>query len=434
MLQRVLPFKLETTKERITPHAGLAIFGEFIHATGIIPQLNRELPSPGSNRGYQPALFVEPLLLMLNGGGRSLEDLRKIKADKGLRELLQIKNMPSSDATGNWLRRMGSSGDGLAGLQRVNNTIIRRAIKRDSTSQFTLDIDATQIVAEKRTANFTYKGEKGYMPIVGHLAENGLVVGDDFRDGNVSPSTRNLEFIQYCFQQMPKRNQITALRADSATYQAHIFNWCEENGIQFAIGGQLDSATKKVIANISDGDWKPYGDKQIAETVHSMEKTKKAFRLIVIKHPQQQQLPIDNHSAEHTELMPVRYSVIATNRDEAAADIITWYNKRGDTSENRIKDLKIGFGMERMPCGTLEANGIFFRLGVLAYNLFVLFKMTTLPQSMRRFQIQTIRWQLFQVAGKVVKHAGNLYLKVNQFAHQLLSEVRARNYEEMVAP
>jgi len=431
MLQRVLPFKLETTKEKITPHAGLAIFGEFIHATGIIHQINRELPSPGSNRGYRPALFVEPLLLMLNGGGRSLEDLRNIKTDTGLRELLQIKNLPSSDATGNWLRRMGNRG-GLTGLQRVNNTIIRRAIKRDNNSQFTLDIDATQIVAEKHTANVTYKGEKGYMPIVGHLAENGLVIGDDFREGNVSPATRNLEFIQYCCQQMPKRNQITSLRADSATYQARIFNWCEENSTQFAIGGHLDSATKKAIYNIIDSDWKPYGDKQIAETIHSMERTKKAFRLIVIKHPQQQQLPSVNNNDEQAELIPIRYSVIATNRHETAAEIITWYNKRGDTSENRIKDLKIGFGMERIPCGTLAANSIFFRIGVLAYNLFVLFKMTTLPPSMQRFQIQTIRWQLFQIGGKIVKHAGSIYLKVNQSAHQLLDEIRARNYEEMI--
>ena len=88
----------------------------------------------------------------------------------------------------------------------MNNSIVRRAIKRDDNSEFTLDIDATQIVAEKHDANITYKGEKGYMPIVGHLAENGLVIGDDFREGNVSPSTRNLEFIQHCFQQMPKRN------------------------------------------------------------------------------------------------------------------------------------------------------------------------------------------------------------------------------------
>ena len=29
----------------------------------------------------------------------------------------------------------------------------------------------------------TYKGYTGYMPVVGHLAENGLIVGDEFRRG-----------------------------------------------------------------------------------------------------------------------------------------------------------------------------------------------------------------------------------------------------------
>ncbi len=40
------------------------------------------------------------------------------------------------------------------------------------------------------------------MPIVGHLAENGLIIGDDFREGNISQSTRNLEFMKYCANQI----------------------------------------------------------------------------------------------------------------------------------------------------------------------------------------------------------------------------------------
>jgi len=65
-----------------------------------------------------------------------------------------------------------------------------------------------------------------------------------------------------------------------------------------------------------------------------------------------------------------RFAAIASKRDGAAEEIVGWYNQRGETSENRIKELKIGFGMERMPCGKLEANALFFRIGVLAYNLF----------------------------------------------------------------
>jgi len=40
------------TDETITPHAGLAIFGEFMHALGLLGALDRVLPGPGSAAGY----------------------------------------------------------------------------------------------------------------------------------------------------------------------------------------------------------------------------------------------------------------------------------------------------------------------------------------------------------------------------------------------
>ncbi|SHJ02237.1 hypothetical protein SAMN02745216_00935, partial [Desulfatibacillum alkenivorans DSM 16219] len=76
MTQTVLPFKLEVTNETITAHAGLVVFGEFVHGLGLNALVNRNLPKPGSGAGYAPSAFIEPLILMLHGGGRSLEDLR----------------------------------------------------------------------------------------------------------------------------------------------------------------------------------------------------------------------------------------------------------------------------------------------------------------------------------------------------------------------
>jgi len=118
------------------------------------------------------------------------------------------------------------------------------------------------------------------MPIVGHIAENGLILGDEFREGNEAPAARNLEFIKYCERQMPKGKGIKALRADSATYQADIINYCESEGIEFAIEADLDEAMLNAIKAIPDKDWKTYKNGYIADTVHSMNKTKEAFRLI----------------------------------------------------------------------------------------------------------------------------------------------------------
>lgn len=53
-------------------------------------QINRYLPAPGSAKGFKPNTYVHPLVLMLHGGGRSLEDMRMLANDDGLSPLLDI--------------------------------------------------------------------------------------------------------------------------------------------------------------------------------------------------------------------------------------------------------------------------------------------------------------------------------------------------------
>ena len=121
----VLPSKLETTFDPITSHAGLALLGEFGHSLGLSALVGRHVAMPGSGAGYRPSEFVMPLVLMLNGGGRSLEDLREVRRDSAPRDLPGWDRLPSSDAAGGWLRRTGRNG-GLSGLDRVNQAVLDR--------------------------------------------------------------------------------------------------------------------------------------------------------------------------------------------------------------------------------------------------------------------------------------------------------------------
>ena len=422
MIQRtILNFKLESTNEKLTSLSGLSVFGEFAYGTGILDAVNTYLPEPGSNAGFNPSVYLYPLVLMINGGGRSIEDIRKIKTDRGLRKLLPLKKIPSSDAYGKWLRRMGSSG-GLYGLLQVNRKLLKLGMQRDGIRGYTLDIDATGIEAEKFEAKKTYKGFKGYMPIVGHIAENGMVLCDEFREGNDSPGARNLEFIKHCEAQLPKGKRVKYFRADSAAYQGKIIDYCEDNGIEFAIGADLDEAVRNAIQKIPSRGWKDYKDGSITDTVHTMNKNRYSFRLIVISKSYQSDVFGDIDPKN-------RFVVIATNRTEAPEDIVEWYNQRSECSENRIKELKIGFGMERMPCGQFFANAVFFRIGVLAYNLYKLFVNNVLDKSWRKHQVQTVRWRFYQTAGKVVSHARQTCLKVCNELIELFLRIRHRSWE-----
>ena len=150
-----------------------------------------------------------------------------------------------------------------------------------------------------------------------------------------------------------------------------------------------------------------------------MNKTDKAFRLIVLRRLLELDLFEDQGA--------YRYHAIASNRaDEDAAATMEWYCQRGDASENRIKDLKIGFSMGYMPCGAFQANAAFFSIGVLTYNLYLGFRGVALGKGWEHAQVQTVRWRLFQTTGKIVRHGRQTFLKISAAMLPLFAAIRGR--------
>jgi Transposase DDE domain group 1 len=401
-------YDIEATDEPLMARGGLFVPYEMARALKLPQVIDRELPAARSGHSYRPSQFVMPLIFMLHGGGKTLEDLRELKGDVSLRQLIDMDEMPSACTVGDWLRRTGSEKQGLSGLGKVNDHLVKQVLKRDRRSEYTLDQDATIIEAEKDDAQYTYLKEKGYQPFVGFLYESGMVLDDEFRDGNTHPGAGALESLKRCDQKMPAGKRIVYLRADSASYQSEVLNYCFGDKTRpkklFTITADKDVAVKKAIKSIPEKEWQPYsGGNQIAETIHTMEKTTQAFRLIVQRWPKLQ--------AELFDPEPYCYHTIATNHEGTAGEVVAFYNQRGEV-ENNFKELKHGFGMDWMPCGETQANAVFFRIGVLAYNLFQAMKLLILPVWWRKATIATVRWKLYQVAGKLVHHARRLVLKL----------------------
>jgi hypothetical protein len=435
--QTIFPFKIETTRERLTAHGGLALMAEFNHGIGLRELTDQYLPGPGSNRGFDPSEIVDTVVLMLQGGGRSLEDLRELKNEEGLMKLMGRDEIPEPDTVGDWLRRMGDpkAGQlGLEGLDRVRDKINERVLKKDGIQEYTLDADAIEIVGEKTDALFTYNGNKGYMPMLGFLYENPVCLLDEFREGNVAPAFGQKEFYLQCKQRMPRGKRIGYYRGDSASYQASLFNQLEEDGVKYGITADQDKAVKSAMALIRSGDWKEpvrgcgY---ELAETVHCMNETKKAFRLVVKREIRRQGELFEKERQYF-------YHVVATNwleEEKSREEVLKWHNQRGQ-AENFNKELKIGLGMERMPCGQTHANAVFFRIGVLAYNLFIGFKRLSCPESWAKHTIATFRWKMVQVAGRIVKHAGETVLKlmIDLEKLELFKGIRRKSFELSLCP
>jgi len=410
---------------------------EFNHGIGLRGLVDQYLPAPGSNRGFDPSEIVDAVVLMLQGGGRSLEDLRELKNEEGLTKLIGRDEIPEPDTVGDWLRRMGEptgGGPGLEGLDGVRGKINERILRRDGIKAYTLDADATEIIGDKADALFTYNGNKGYMPVLGFLYETGVCLYDEFREGNVAPAFGQKEFYLQCKERMPLGKKIGYYRADSASYQAGLFNQLEEDGVKYGITVDQDKAVKRAIGLIGQEEWKEpvrgcgY---EVAETVHCMNETKKAFCLVVKRWVPRQGELFEKEGQYF-------YHAVATNWLEEEKDsweVLKWHNQRGQ-AENFNKEIKIGFGMERMPCGQSYANAIFFRIGVIAYNLFIGFKRLACPESWMKQTIATFRWKLVQVAGRIVKHAGEVVLKlmVDLETMELFQGIRKKSFELSLCP
>lgn len=418
--QRLLDFQLQKTSETITSKSGLSIFHEAALALGIVDCIKDNLPNPKSNRGLKPVEYVIPLTLMFCGGGKTMEDIREIELDKGLRKICGLSKIPGSDAIGKWIRKTGR----LSELKRVNEYSAKQIIFRCGEDNFTLDTDATLIETEKECAEMNYKGFTAFSALLSFLADLDLCICNDYRNGAANAGVGIKEQIEYTDKLLKSMGKkLKYFRSDSAAYKADVFNVCTERQIIFTITADQDVSVKKAINNIEKKAWKRLYDKngiptdrEYAEIVHSMEKTKESFTIIV----QRWQDPQPNLF----EKSKIHYYTIATNDYERKPDeIIRFHNKRGN-SENYNKEIKSGFGMDYAPSRELKANAVYFEIGVLAYNLTIAVKRLFLGEKWIKKTIATLRWQLIFIAGKIIEHGRKLFLKVSDSYFNFLQNIR----------
>ena len=55
---------------------------------------------------------------------------------------------------------------------------------------------------------------------------------------------------------------------------------------------------------------------------------------------------------------------------------------------------------------------MYFAIGVLSYNLAQVLKRRVLPESYRTATVATLRWKLYRLAAKLVRHARRWVLRI----------------------
>ena len=399
--------KLEHTEERLTRRTGLILINRFGDKINLASKINRAFRRPGSNRGLEASEYVLTIVEMLIDGATCLEDIRLFENDEAYKEMAEIKHYPTSDAIGDWLRRHG----GRDGEQRLWSVISSLIQTMESSSGEALDIDGTLLEADKGDAEMTYKGFRGYHPLIGGSVGLGLFMGSLFQQGNLSPQEGLVEFIHLCLRNAP--GTFSTIRSDSAGYNHYVINDCFTNGRRFSITADHDCAVMAIIGKIPENDWKQGisdngspADYQVAETVHTMEKAEKAFRLVVKRTRRTHQHDLFEG--------PYSYWIIATDipaEEKDAQAMLDFHNGRGEF-EKMIGELKHHYGLDHLPCGQFSANSLYFTIGILAFTLVQLLKRHYFGTEWRKKSVRSLRYHWLHIPSRIVSHAGYTIAKV----------------------
>lgn len=397
--------KVTRSKEKLSNRIGLPLIEQIIEHLDLRKTIDRKFPKPGSNRGIKASDYITTLAYMFIDGAVHLEDVNHLHSDEAFQQMLSEMQLPTSDAIGDWLRRHGSKQTEKQ-LWEVQQRILAVVEKPGSI----LDIDATIIQSEKGDSERTYKGNYGYQPLLGIIAENGMVVGSDFREGNASPQSGLVELIEQC-----RRNyshQIKIVRSDSAGWQKQVVDYCNENNLGFTISADQSTPVLEAVLSIPEEQWTDAvaldGIKegyQIAQTEYSFGSNKRKVRLVVKRELLKKQIDLFSN---------YRYWIVATNLKEEDYDnyqIIKLHQGRG-SMEKKIGELKHQINLNHLPMGQFNSNCLYFTVGLLAYNLLQLLKLVGLPEEYHNKTVRTLRYQLLKLAGKLVLHARYMILQI----------------------
>lgn len=418
--QGAVSVKLVGTDTAVTSFPGAAGLVNVMQRLGVLEDLDRLLPTKERSRGYSNGAAVFDLMSIPFSGAERIDDLEQLRRDQGLLRLLGRKVMAPSTAH-DFLRRIRY--DGLAGLGEVRRRLLRRFARKAEITTATVDCDASLFRSTGRNARMSYKGERGYMPMLSFWEEAGMVLHEDFRNGNTSPGGDALAFLKETLAQLPPEVAKVKVRSDSAWYQAKVMDYCQDAGHEFCFGADRDEAILKNIGADNDeagwqrinlskdpADSEPYVRDWAREGVHTLNDSQHAYRLIIIR---KERLQDDLFYG------PYSYHVLITNMELPLEEQIAWYRQRGQC-ENQIKELKWDFETRVLPSGDFFVNAVYLRIMTLAYNLFIAMKVLFLPEPYRTLRLKAMRFRILAIPALVIRHARRLHLKIPRgHPHQL---------------
>lgn len=427
--------------EEATSWAGTALLVELYRKAGIEAAAERTLPRKRSSKGLRQGQMLESFVLLSALGGDCIEDMERLRQDEGLGAMLGYRP-PAPETARQWLDKFHDEelmkkrplqgaftppeSAALIRLKEPNRQVIGTYIDRVKPGwQVTFDVDAQLVETNKADAQYCYEGYRAFQPMEVEWAETGLVLADEFREGNVHAGHGIKEIVDEAYSMLPPGPWQVKVRSDSAAYQQDVLDHWQQREWQFAVSADMSRGLKKEIKALPKEAWRiwkvekrgmirewaevPYVPGRQYERRDSQ-----PYRYLAVRVRRQQgKLFEDGAEARH-------FAIVTNIWDTGGQELLEWQRGKAGTIEHihHILDNELAGGV--YPSGKHGANAAWLRLQVLTHNLLQLLKAAALPPEYATARPKRLRFAIFTQFGRVISHAGQILLRVATKAWQTL--------------
>ena len=330
--------------------------------------------------------------------------------------------------------------------------VARRAVLRAGGA--TIDLDGTDVEvygSKKDGIAYSYQGARAGRPHVATWAEAGVVTAADLLAGDEDPRPGAGSLIERSVATLRAAGVSVRpkVRGDVGYFARDIALAAVEAGCDFSLAVTRNPAAWRAAAAIPDSAWRkaqrmkgaqvavcdyapagwPAGTACVVRRVKVRAKDvstdPRARRRRTI--PKDQLALALDGLVEHV----YAYSFIATNLDVStpakAVAVEAWHRMRTDI-EDRIRDAKHGAALRHLPSASRAANTVWMWAALLAVNLSAwLQELAGLDggDGRGRAHLGTLRHRLLNVPARLVRHAGQITLRLPP-GHHLLAHALAR--------
>ena len=413
----------------ITGLSGILCLAEFAEQMGLFKTLDSEKKLPHAWSRRQVALA---LVLLQLAGGESVQSIETLTQDPGFQRLWK-KNRGKAPSK-NTLHRVLYELDTDVLLQ-CNDKLLAHLQDAHPQSTATLDQDATIVPSQQSCATYTYKDIKGFQPSTVLWHEQRTVLDSEYRDGNHPAAKGILEQLQCAVNRLPEGVQTIRYRADSASYQKSVIQYCQQQSIEFSISTLVCRRMREEAAALPNEAWKPLLNENGIHTGESYttlayfpDWPSEGLQFIAVRKRLSPQLEIEFGEDEGLPAKQViinnrryRLTVMVTNRQMSRNDLILWHRKRCGLGEAVHAALKHDVAGHWTPSKHFRSNAAWWTLAMIAHNLHEWFK-SYFPY-LRHKRLKYLRLHFLHAPGRIIQHARRWIIQVTPQVFQWIQPV-----------